>query len=1034
MRLKIEGTTDRLVGQLDVPVSKYHAHRALMLAALAPGVSRISGRSRTRQVDWTVQALRHLGVQVDVHEDGYVVHGVGGHFAVSGSARTGAHPGVIDIGSSGTTLYFLAGLVCLAETPTTVTGMKYVQNRPIRALLQALLDMGVDLHSERGDWCIPVQVQPGRPAGGDVSIKGTLSQWVSGLLILAPFAQHDTTVHIVDGPLNERTYVDLTIRMMRHWGFTVEADEDYRTFHVPAGQQGHAADYTIPADIGASAFGIAVAAIHPSDVLFRGQTAITAAEADHPEADFLDIAASMGIDMRRDEKTGFLRVRSEGSPLAPFEANCRDTPDLLPVLATMASFAEGTSKLTDVGHVRLKECDRVAAMLQLNRLGGNLEQDADELRITGTSRAPLHGAELSSFNDHRVLMSLAVAATCADSPSTLTYPRAYRISYPAFLEQMNGIGLNMSVIPSSSVHGTEDEPTPIPAAAPAAHRVARHISAEEMLVLPNRVRSLARAHANESAVIEVGGGTPVSTSWSQLQAQADKVSSLLLELGVRPGESVALQLPNWVEFVAVTLGIIQIGAVVTPIMPVFGAHEIAKILTRSRARIVFIPSAFRHQDNPGDLLAAAKEPEADLHVKHVIVVRADTRTGRGAATKTSPVPAEAMADTRTRHWTWRYYREALATQEPPMDDILDRVPDPDDPCQLLFTSGTTGEPKGVLMAHRPLSTAVSMEIEHLGLDSDDRIYVPTPMAHQTGFLYGLLLSWRLGVASVIQPVWDATIALDQAFALADATFVQAATPFLADTVAAVKGGKVGPDSLRIFVATGAAVPRVLAKEATDVLRASVLGAFGTTESCLGALATPTDPPEDAWGSDGRALPGIELRIRDDEGHELPAGQEGNFEIHTPTLFEGYLDRPELTTQVYTEDGWFRTGDLAILDEHGFLHITGRVKDVINRGGEKIPVVEIENLLFQHPMVADAAIVAMPDPRLGERACAFVVASGQDKLGFEQMKDYLGERGLSKYYWPERLEYIDALPRNAVGKVQKNVLREQAKHLTVERSK
>jgi 3-phosphoshikimate 1-carboxyvinyltransferase len=165
---------------------------------------------------------------------------------------------------------------------------------------------------------------------------------------------------------------------------------------------------------------------------------------------------------------------------------------------------------------------------------------------------------------------------------------------------------------------------------------------------------------------------------------------------------------------------------------------------------------------------------------------------------------------------------------------------------------------------------------------------------------------------------------------------------------------------------------------------------------------------------------------DDEGAEVPAGEEGNYELSSPTIFGGYLERPDLTADVFTADGWYRTGDLARVDEAGFLHITGRVKDVINRGGEKVPVVEVENLLYQHPLVADVAVVAMPDERLGERACAFVVpAPAGESIGFEDMQRYLERAGLSKYYWPERLELIDTLPRNTIGKVQKNVLREMA---------
>jgi 3-phosphoshikimate 1-carboxyvinyltransferase len=1029
MRLNVDRTEHRLTGTLDIPISKYHVHRALILAALASGTSHIHGRSDTRQADWTVAALRRLGARIDVLDDGYVVQGTGGRFTLTDcGAEDGPDFDTIDVGSSGTTLYFLVGLAALADRPVTITGMSYLRRRPIQALLAALGDLGVRLRSEHDDGRLPVRVEPGLPAGGDVAIAGTLSQWVSGLLLVAPFARRDTTVHITGGPLNERTYVDLTIRMMRDWGLQVEHDADWRTFRVPADQRAGAIDYTVPPDIGASAFGIAVCAIHPADVLFRGQTAITAAAADHPEAEFLDIAAAMGIDLRHDEDTGFLRVRSEGAPLRPVDVDCRPIPDLLPVLSTLATFAEGRSRLYNVAHIRLKESDRVSAMLQLNRLGGRLEQGDDELRIVGSP--DLTGADLSSFNDHRVLMSLAVAGTRAAGSTTLTYPRAYRISYPEFLEQMNGIGLSMSVIPGAARQEPHSHVHPVPG--PRRHDVPAGIDGR-IQVLTEHVRALATERPDDPAVIEVGGAEPVTTGWGDLQRQADRVSALLMELGVQPGEAVAMQIPNWVEFVAIAIGITQIGALVTPIMPVFGPHEVAKILTRSQARVVFVPNRFRHHVNPVELVAAAVEPGADFNVEHVVVVRDDDRQGAAPATSTAPLPSEAVQTPAARHWTWRYYRAAIGAVDPDPQAIAARAPQPEDACQLLFTSGTTGEPKGVLHSNRALALATALEVAHLGLGPADRIYVPTPMAHQTGFLYGLMLSWRLGVPAVIQPVWDAGVAEAQAFGAAGATFVQAATPFLSDLVKTVRDGAPRPDSLRIFVATGAAVPRSLAKEATDVLDCAVLGAFGSTESCLGALGAPSDPPEEAWGSDGRALPGIRLRIRDDDGREVPAGQEGNFEIDSPTLFLGYLERPDLTAEVITDDGWYRTGDLARLDEHGFLHISGRVKDVINRGGEKIPVVEIENLLYQHPDIADVAIVAMPDPRLGERACAFVVPQDGRRITFAAMQHYLGEHGLSKYYWPERLEFIAELPRNTVGKVQKNVLREQAKQFTVKRS-
>ncbi len=209
-----------------------------------------------------------------------------------------------------------------------------------------------------------------------------------------------------------------------------------------------------------------------------------------------------------------------------------------------------------------------------------------------------------------------------------------------------------------------------------------------------------------------------------------------------------------------------------------------------------------------------------------------------------------------------------------------------------------------------------------------------------------------------------------------------------------------------------------------MLGAEVGGAFGTTESCLGAAFVPGQDPELAWSADGRALEGITLRVVDDEGRELPAGEEGNFEVLTPTLFEGYLNRPELTAEAITADGYYRTGDLARIDADGYLRITGRVKDVINRGGEKVPVVEVEQLLYAHPAVREVAIVAMPDERLGERACAFVVLEPGAEFDFAAMQRHLDAGRLSKPYWPERLEIVDELPRTPSGKIQKFVLRDR----------
>ena len=494
----------------------------------------------------------------------------------------------------------------------------------------------------------------------------------------------------------------------------------------------------------------------------------------------------------------------------------------------------------------------------------------------------------------------------------------------------------------------------------------------------------ARERPGERAVVEISAdGTVRELSWGALRNQSDEVASALLRLGVLEGEPVAFQLPNRLEFVTIALGTLRAGAVCEPLMPIFRERELAFMLRESGAPVLFVPGVFRGRDYAAMADGLRSELPA---LEEVIVLDGDIAAG-------DPAPLNAPS------------------------------PRPDQIAQLLFTSGTSGEPKGALHRHDVLTRAADHHIDHFGLGGDDVVYVPSPLAHQTGFLYGMWVAIRLGVPQVLQEVWDAEVGLD-AMRRFGVTFVQAATPFLADLTRVAADSGQTPDALRTFVATGAAIPRELARRSREVLGAEVGGAWGTTESCLGCAFAPGDPPERAWGTDGRALDGTTLRVVDDDGRPLSAGEEGNFEVHTDCLFVGYLNRPGLTAEAVTDDGFYRTGDLARIDQNGYVRITGRVKDVINRGGEKVPVAEIEQLLHGHPAVRDVAIVAMPDDRLGERACVFIVG----ELDFDSMLEYLDSHRVSKTYWPERLELVNSLPRTPSGKIQKFVLRDRARHL------
>jgi cyclohexanecarboxylate-CoA ligase len=1013
VHLYVRETSGRLAGEIAVPASKYHAHRALMLASLAAGESRIKGGVAAKHVQSTIEVLSGLGTEIEKTADGFLVRGGLPYRPLRDT---------VSVGSSGTTLYFMIGLASLAETPVTLTGQKYFQRRPVGPLLEALGSMGIELSSANAT--PPITVQPKRPRGGRVSIAGTLSQWISGLLIVAPFASGPTTIE-VEGTLNEQPYVELTVNMMRDFGLEVGVSKDWRRFEIEPNQTARPAEVTLPPDIGSLAFGLAATSIHPSDVFFHGVAEIDGAKVDHPEAHFLDVVAEMGLPMELDRAAGGVRVRHDRVRLRGVEIDCRPMPDMLPVLSTMGQFAEGETRFSNVAHVRLKESDRVVSMLQLNRMGGDVEEQGDELVVRGIA-GKLTGSPLSSFNDHRVHMSLSVAASRARGESSLTYPNAFRISYPGFLDDMREIGLHLSI---------EDDRERPESGAPAAageveggQRAEASIAIDQAAEVPivDWVGRWARERPAENAVVDVrAGGTRVWT-WAELDREADKAAGLLLELGVGPGEAVAYQLPNWGEFVILTLACMKIGAICCALMPIFREREIGFAVRRAKARVLVVADEFRgrkHAEETAAMLAAAgATPNGDgadgpLPIEHVLVVGAD-----GA-------PALPQAE----GVRWHDFAAALAGQAPDTEAIVARKPGPTALSQLFFTSGSTGEPKGVLHRYDALTRAAMMEVEHLGLGRDDTIFIPTPLAHQTGLLYGMWLSFALGSTQVIQDTWDARRGA-RALREWDGTFVQAATPFLADLVRAVESGEEeAPPALRIFVVTGAAVPRALAERATDVLSAAVCGAWGSTESCLGALAAPGDDPAKVWGTDGRALAGTHIRIVDDDDKVLGPGKEGNFQVTSRCLFEEYLDRPDLTAAAMTADGWYRTGDLATIDDDGFLRLTGRVKDIINRGGEKVPVAEIEQLLHEHPAVAEVAIVAMPDERLGERACAFVVRTPgvDDELGLAEVRAYLDSREVSKAYWPERVETIAEMPRTPSGKIQKFVLRERAKGLRPE---
>jgi len=255
------------------------------------------------------------------------------------------------------------------------------------------------------------------------------------------------------------------------------------------------------------------------------------------------------------------------------------------------------------------------------------------------------------------------------------------------------------------------------------------------------------------------------------------------------------------------------------------------------------------------------------------------------------------------------------------------------------------------------------------------------------------------------------------------TYTMGATPFLQDFVSSPGLESRDISSLRLFISAGAAIPRKLVQDGRRRLGCAISAGWGMSENGLVSCNGLDDPEEKVFGTDGRPLPGMELRVVDGEGRPVPAKTEGDLLVRGHSQFVGYWKRPEFTREAHIAEGWFKTGDRALLDADGYVSITGRSKDLIIRGGENVSVAEVENLLFAHPKIQGVAVVAMPDARLVERACAFVIPRPGQTLTLEEIVDYLDAKALARHKFPERLELVSEFPMTPSGKIQKYRLRE-----------
>jgi cyclohexanecarboxylate-CoA ligase len=488
-------------------------------------------------------------------------------------------------------------------------------------------------------------------------------------------------------------------------------------------------------------------------------------------------------------------------------------------------------------------------------------------------------------------------------------------------------------------------------------------------------------------------------TYAELQTYADQCALGLVDLGIRRGDAVLVQLPNWSEFVVATLALERIGAVINPVAPIFRERELRSMLRLAAPVAAIVASQFRGWDY-GAMFAQLQSETVSLR----LLIGVDSHDSEREI-----IP-----------WQHLVARGAeLVTHRPALDWLR---PSPDDVTELMFTSGTTGQPKGVLHTANTLNSAAVATIRDASLTGDEVIHMASTLGHQTGFLYGVRLPLLLGVTAVYQERWD-----PEAFIrLVDEehiTLTLGATPFLADTLRACRASGSRLKSLRTFFCGGAPIPQPLANEVVAHLACRLVPCWGMTETAIVTSVQPDDPSEKVVTTDGRSCQEMEVSIRDESGSELGPGEEGDLLTRGAHTFVGYVQGRRFTEQSFTTDGWLKTGDRARRDSDGYIRITGRSKDIIIRGGENVPVKEIEDVLLRHPKVRNVAVVGVPDERLGEIGCACIVVETGEPLTLDELQRFLAEQQVTRQFWPERLQLMTELPMTPSGKVQKFQLRD-----------
>jgi len=510
----------------------------------------------------------------------------------------------------------------------------------------------------------------------------------------------------------------------------------------------------------------------------------------------------------------------------------------------------------------------------------------------------------------------------------------------------------------------------------------------------------ARAYPEQTALVY--GGERVT--YQEMRRRAERLARAFLDLGLHRGNVVTVQMPSWPEYVYVHYALATIGVITLPAIPLFRRREMAHILAFSRSVGYVLPAQF----GGFDYLKMLDEIRPELpELRHVFVVG-------------DPVPPGAQS-----------IRAMLAEEQTaqPLPEGLGRH---DDVACLVVTGGTTGYPKGGPRTHDELLCHARNWARVMDTTPQSTFLVPVPLTHVFGLVEGLYIPLTSGARLVLLDRFEPLEAL-RLIQQERATHALLVPAVIVSLLHSPHLEAYDTGSLKVIITGGGPCPEEAIHQAKARLGCDIISQYGMSEGPLSTTVL-SDPPDVVSITVGTPhCEGSEVKIVDEVRNPVGPGETGELAFRGPTLFGGYFEEPAETLAWFDEEGWYYTGDLCFQDERGNLHIVGRKKDIIKRGGETVMPREIEELLYTHPKVLNAAVIGMPDPRLGERVCAYVVPNDGETITLPEIIHFLKKKGLAIFKLPERLEVVHELPITPPSKVQKNVLREDiSRKLTAER--